>query len=39
VVGQGPIQLKNSGFYAQQKTVKKKKKKASGGDDMGPPDA
>jgi carboxymethylenebutenolidase len=39
VVGQAPIQLKNSGFYAQQKTVKKKKKKASGGDDMGPPDA
>jgi carboxymethylenebutenolidase len=39
VVGQGPVQLKNSGFYAQQKTVKKKKKKASGGDDMGPPDA
>jgi carboxymethylenebutenolidase len=40
VVGQGPLQLKNSGFYAQQKTVKKKKKKAAGGgDDMGPPDA
>jgi carboxymethylenebutenolidase len=39
VVGQGPVQLKNSGFYAQQKQVKKKKKKASGGDDMGPPDA
>jgi carboxymethylenebutenolidase len=39
VVGQAPVQLKNSGFYAQQKTVKKKKKKASGGDDMGPPDA
>jgi len=39
VVGQGPIQLKNSGFYAQQKTVKKKKKKAGGGGDMGPPDA
>jgi carboxymethylenebutenolidase len=38
VVGQAPIQLKNSGFYAQQKTVKKKKKKAAGGgDDMGPP--
>lgn len=36
VVGQGPIQLKNSGFYAQQKTTKKKKKKAAGGDDMGP---
>jgi carboxymethylenebutenolidase len=39
VVGQAPLQLKNSGFYAQQKTVKKKKTKASGGDDMGPPDA
>jgi carboxymethylenebutenolidase len=40
VVGQAPIQLKNSGFYAQQKTVKKKKKKSTGGgDDMGPPDA
>lgn len=36
VVGQGPVQLKNAGFYAQAKTVKKKKKK-SGGDDMGPP--
>jgi carboxymethylenebutenolidase len=39
VVGQAPVQLKNSGFYAQQKTAKKKKKKSSGGDDMGPPDA
>jgi carboxymethylenebutenolidase len=41
VVGQAPIQLKNSGSYAQAKVVKKKKKKASGGggDDMGPPDA
>jgi carboxymethylenebutenolidase len=37
VVGQAPVQLKNSGFYAQAKTVKKKKKKAAGGDDMGPP--
>jgi carboxymethylenebutenolidase len=38
VVGQAPIQLKNSGFYAQAKVVKKKKKKAGGGgDDMGPP--
>jgi carboxymethylenebutenolidase len=39
LVGQAPVQLKNSGFYAQQKTVKKKKKKTGGGDDMGPPDA
>jgi carboxymethylenebutenolidase len=40
LVGQAPVQLKNAGFYAQQKTVKKKKKKAAGGgDDMGPPDA
>jgi carboxymethylenebutenolidase len=36
VVGQPPVQLKNSGAYAQAK-VEKKKKKASGGDDMGPP--
>lgn len=36
VVGQGPIQLKNSGSYAQAKTEKKGKKK-TGGDDMGPP--
>jgi carboxymethylenebutenolidase len=41
VVGQAPILLKNSGFYAAAKVVKKKKKKAGGGggDDMGPPDA
>lgn len=38
VVGQAPILLKNSGFYAAAKVVKKKKKKAGGGgDDMGPP--
>ena len=35
VVGQPPVTLKNSGYYAQAKTDKKKKK--SGGDDMGPP--
>jgi carboxymethylenebutenolidase len=38
VVGQGPVQLKNAGSYAQAKTDKKKKKK-EGGDDMGPPPA
>lgn len=36
VEGQPPIQLKNSGAYAQAK-VDKKKKKPAGGDDMGPP--
>jgi carboxymethylenebutenolidase len=36
VVGQAPIQLKNSGSYAQAKVDKKKKKK-EGGDDLGPP--
>ncbi|MEP9356691.1 dienelactone hydrolase family protein [Xanthobacter sp. KR7-65] len=36
VVGQGPIQLKNSGAYAQAKTEKKGKKKPEA-DDMGPP--
>ncbi len=35
VEGQPPIQLKNSGSYAQAKTEKKKKK--AGGDDLGPP--
>lgn len=34
VVGQGPVQLKNSGAYAQAKVERKGKKKA---DDMGPP--
>jgi len=37
IVGQGPVQLKNAGAYAQAKTEKKGKKKT--GDDMGPPDA
>lgn len=37
VEGQGPVQLKNAGAYAQAKTEKKGKKKAAGGDDMGPP--
>jgi carboxymethylenebutenolidase len=36
VVGQAPIQLKNSGAYAAAK-VEKKKKAPAGGDDMGPP--
>ncbi|MDI4664473.1 dienelactone hydrolase family protein [Xanthobacter autotrophicus] len=35
VVGQGPVQMKNGGAYAQAKTEKKGKKKAD--DDMGPP--
>lgn len=38
VVGQGPVQLKNAGSYAQAATdKKKKKKKTEGGDDLGPP--
>ncbi|MFG1394480.1 dienelactone hydrolase family protein [Xanthobacter agilis] len=37
VVGQGPVQLKNAGAYAQAKTERKPKKKAD--DDLGPPDA
>lgn len=36
VVGQGPVQLKNAGAYAQAKTEKKGKKKPAE-DDMGPP--
>ncbi|QRG07563.1 dienelactone hydrolase family protein [Xanthobacter dioxanivorans] len=36
VVGQGPVQLKNAGAYAQAKTEKKGKKKTAD-DDMGPP--
>lgn len=36
LVGQPPLQLKNSGAYAQAKTEKKAKKK-SADDDMGPP--
>lgn len=36
VVGQGPVELKNAGAYAQAKTEKKGKKKPA--DDMGPPD-
>lgn len=37
VEGQAPIQLKNSGSYAQAKVDKKKKAKPAGGDDLGPP--
>lgn len=36
VVGQGPVQMKNAGAYAQAKTEKKGKKKPEA-DDMGPP--
>ncbi|MFG1479746.1 dienelactone hydrolase family protein [Xanthobacter sp. V4C-4] len=37
VVGQGPVQMKNAGAYAQAKTERKGKKKAD--DDLGPPEA
>lgn len=37
VIGQGPVQLKNAGAYAQAKTERKGKKKTD--DDLGPPEA